>query len=247
MSTENQTNEVNSETKSPFIFNDNGSINWRSMVKAEYLYPNREWFETRNLPVPDSIEGLADNQLLIKLGGLKELAKLRGYNSVKYKLIKCDPDYVITKCSIEWKPLIFNNQIQEDACHFEDVANASLDNTNDFCSKFLETIAANRSFVRCVRNYLGINIVGDEEIDKSKNKFNKEKSNITFDGDLTPQGLLKQQFHKKLGIEDFEGFKNHLRTLWVNGKYQNEKVVDWTCFKDVPAKECRALISIISQ
>ena len=53
---------------------------------------------------------------------------------------------------------------------YSDTANATLDNTDSFCAKFLETIACNRAFVRCVRNYLGVHIVGADEIDKSENK-----------------------------------------------------------------------------
>ena len=37
---------------------------------------------------------------------------------------------------------------------FSDVANATIENTSSFAKKFLETIACNRAFVRCVRNFL---------------------------------------------------------------------------------------------
>ena len=114
--------------KTNFKFNEDGSINWRGMVKPEYLYPNKDWFELRNKPVPESIDGLTDNQLLIKLGGLKELAKLRGYNQVSYDVIKCERDYVAIKCKISWKALMDGQKIIEDPCLFEDMANATLQN-----------------------------------------------------------------------------------------------------------------------
>ena len=216
------------------------------MVKPEFLYPNKEWFEIRNQEVPSSIEGLADNQLLIKLGGLKELAKLRGYSKVSYEVIKCERDHVVVKCQISWKALVDGMKILEDPCSFEDMANATLENTNDFCSKFLETIATNRAFVRCVRNFLSINIVGDDEIDKSKNKLPfYENAEVIMDGDISPQGLLKRHISKKLSVDSFDDFKDHLRKLWVNGEYQNEKVAEWSSFKDIPARECRKLISIL--
>ena len=234
-----------------YKLNEDGTINWRAMIKPEFLYANKEWFEIRNQKVPDSIEGLADNQLLIKLGGLKELAKLRGYNSVSYDVIKSDRDYVVVKCKITWKPLMAESSsmiILEDLCSFEDMANATLENTNDFCAKFLETIATNRAFVRCVRNYLGINIVGDDEIDKSKNKtFSYENSEqSSSDGDISPQGLLKKHVFKKIKAENFESFKEHLREMWKKEEYQNDQAKEWESFKDVPAKECRKLISLIN-
>ena len=58
-----------------YIFNEDGSIDWRAMIKSEFLYPNKGWFEARSQALPDSIDGLEDKQLLIMLGGIKELAK----------------------------------------------------------------------------------------------------------------------------------------------------------------------------
>ena len=233
--------------KIDFKYNENGTVNWRAMVKPEYLYPNKDWFELRGKPVPDSVDGLADNQLLIKLGGLKELAKLRGYNQVSYDVVKCERDYVVVKCKISWKALVGKSSMVclEDACIFEDMANATLENTNDFCAKFLETIATNRAFVRCVRNFLGINIVGDDEIDKSKNKiasYENSESNIV---NITPQGLLKKQAKDRLGCESFDDFKTYLRKLWQEETYKNEEAKGWNDFTAIPARECRKLSSFI--
>ena len=71
-----------------YSFNDDGSVNWRAMIKEEHLFPNRSWFQSRNKDMPRSIEGLADYQLLIKLSGIKELARLRGFSSVSYHVGK---------------------------------------------------------------------------------------------------------------------------------------------------------------
>ena len=46
-----------------YIFNEDGSVNWRAMIKDEQLFPNRSWFGTRKLDVPKSIDGLKDHQL----------------------------------------------------------------------------------------------------------------------------------------------------------------------------------------
>ena len=64
-----------------YTFNEDGSVNWRAMISPEHLYPNKGWFEMRKMPAPESIEGLEDHQLLIKLGGIKELAKHRGIDT----------------------------------------------------------------------------------------------------------------------------------------------------------------------
>jgi len=95
-----------------YEFNEDGSVNWRAMVDSKHLFPNKSWFEARNKPTPRSVEGLQDNQLLIKLAGIKELAKLRGYTSVRYDVIKCEKDHVAIKCEISWVPN-FENPSQE--------------------------------------------------------------------------------------------------------------------------------------
>ena len=43
-----------------YQYNEDGSINWRTMIAAEHLYPNKGWFEARNKPMPNSVEGLED-------------------------------------------------------------------------------------------------------------------------------------------------------------------------------------------
>ena len=87
-----------------YTFNDDGSINWKAMIKQEYLFPNKSWFESRDREVPSSAEGLEDHQLLIKLGGIKELAKLRGFTDVYYDVEKCEEGHVAVKCSITFSP-----------------------------------------------------------------------------------------------------------------------------------------------
>jgi len=227
-----------------YNFNDDGSVNWRSMIKPEFLYPNKGWFDMRNQEMPSSIEGLKDNQLLIMLGGIKDLARLRGFNSVRFSTDR-EEDYVTAKCTIQWNG---NYETDHSLITYEDVANATAENTDDFCYKFLETIACNRAFVRCVRNFLNINIVGADEIDKSNGKPSaKPNSQVISNAPITPSGLLEKTLRDKHGTESFDEFKQILRDLWKSEKYINESVKDWNNFSDIPAKEARKLIGIISK
>ena len=233
-----------------YEYDEDGSVNWRAMVDPKHLFPNKSWFEVRNKPLPKSIEGLQDNQLLIKLAGIKELAKLRGYNSVRYNVIKCEKDHVSIKCEISWIPN-FENPISESdfvpaSTHFEDVANATTDNTSSFATKFLETIAANRAFVRCVRNFLNVHIVGDDEIDKSNGlPQHPETDEVEPLKKLTPNGVLESLASSKLKCNSFGDFKDKLRELWTLELYRNDQAKDWNSFDAVPAKEARLLINII--
>jgi len=223
-----------------YVKNEDGSINWRAMVKPEHLFPNRGWFETRKQSVPSSIEGLGDHQLLIKLAGIKEVAKLRGYKSVKYDIIKCEPSYVAIKCGITWIP----NYETDHESYFEDVANATVNNTTDFAVKFLETIAANRAFIRAVRNFLNIHIVGSDEIDSSKKgtpAIFEEENEVSLP---SSQNMLEKT-SKASGIKSFGEFQEYLRNAWKMNVYRNEEAKVWTSYNDIPAKEARILMSIL--
>ena len=231
-----------------YVFNEDGSVDWRSMVKDEFLYPNKGWFDARKKDCPKNVDGLKDNQLLIMLGGIKDLAKLRGFRSVYYEVNNVGGGYVTAKCSIQWNE---NYESNGNIVSYEDYANATLQNTDNFCAKFLETIACNRAFVRCVRNFLNINIVGADEIDKSDKtqtgpsvEYNSQGSeNIA----LTPQTTLQKAFGEKTGSDTFDSFKALMRKLWASEAYRNDNTKSWENFSDIPAKECRKLITIIKK
>lgn len=231
-----------------YVFNEDGSVNWRAMIKPEFLYPNKGWFDMRGQQVPSSTEGLRDNQLLIMLGGIKDLARLRGFRSVSYDAKNVEEGYVTASCDIEW---IGNYESSNNNIYYEDYANASLENTDAFCEKFLETIACNRAFVRCVRNFLNIHIVGADEIDKSGNRSSVSQTSSSSappsNAPITPSGLLEKTLRDKHSVDSFDGFKDMLRSLWKDGKYTNEEVKNWSGFQDIPAKEARKLIGIISK
>ena len=225
-----------------YIYNEDGSVDWRAMIKPEFLYPNRGWFEARNQAVPNSIDGLEDKQLLIMLGGIKELAKLRGYRGVAYEVDNVSEGYVTAKCRIAWLP----NYESLCGIEYEDIANATLDNTDSFCAKFLETIACNRAFVRCVRNYLNIHIVGADEIDKSQGSAQSYESEVVA-SPITPVDLLEKILRDKYNVGSFQDCKGVLRDLWKKDAYRNEDAKEWSSYKDIPAKEARKLIVVLNK
>lgn len=234
-----------------YQFNEDGSVNWRAMVKEEHLFPNKLWFQMRGKDTPRSIEGLADHQLLIKLGGIKELAKLRGFSSVSYEIVKCELDHVAVSCSIEFLP---NYETFGEPIRFQDMANATLDNTSSFATKFLETIACNRAFVRCVRNFLQVHIVGDDEIDKSDGSSNPRTPSSSSESKkanpLSASGSLQNKAEEVLGCKSFEDFrKNHIKEWWQDkkeGVYQNESIKSAKDWSDIEPKEARIMLGLIS-
>ena len=121
-----------------YVFNEDGSVNWRKMVKTDYL-------------VETDVSNLEDRDLLILLGGIKELAQIRGFTNVSYNVYKATPDYFSTSCTIEWVP---NYETDNKVVSFSALADAHQDNTYSFASNFLAATAEKRAFVRCVRNFL---------------------------------------------------------------------------------------------
>lgn len=231
-----------------YIFNEDGSVNWRSMIKPEFLYVNKEYFERFGKEVPKSTDGLKDNQLSIMLGGIKELAKLRGFTRVSYQLThEKVGDHVSAACTINWIP---NYESDFRAVSFEDFGNASINNTDDFCHKFLETIACNRAFIRAVRNYLGIHIVGFDELDKSdKSKsMSMDASNDEENASISKPSEVLQKKSEEKGFKSFSDFKTiFLREMWHQGNYRNEAAKDWNSYEDIPAKECRKLLVLLDK
>jgi hypothetical protein len=171
-----------------YTFNSDNTINWRSMINKEYLVPNRDAFKNQkdlNLKEVD-IATLADNQLLILLAGIKELAQIRGYKNVSYDVIQAQPDYVAVKCTIDWIP---NYETSMEPVSFSALADAHLDNTKDFAKNFLMAIAENRAFIRAVRSFLKINIVGNDEMGKTTHIDSEVEPNTLT---TQPIALLKK-------------------------------------------------------
>jgi len=205
----------------PYQFNEDGSINWRAMIRQEYLVPNKE--RTKQTDVSK----LEDKDLIILLGGIKELAQIRGFTNVNYSLTCPTPDYVASVCSINF---IGNYETGGQNIEFSAIGDASPFNTKDFAKNYLGPIAENRSFCRCVRNFLKINIVAQEELGKSK-----EEEKNAFD----PVYLLDKVMKEK--NVSFSTIKNRL----VKENYPNATEI--TSIGEIPKIKIFELVDRISK
>jgi len=200
--TRNQYGLIEDQTLN-YIFNDDGTINWRKMVKTEHLVPNRQKTQETD------VSKLQDKDLLILLGGIKELAQIRGYTSVEYKVVAASESYFATSCKITWLP---NYETGGKEIVFESLADASVNNTKSFARFFLAAIAENRAFVRCVRNFLKINIVSQEELGDAKLL---DDSSSVNENPTSPQSLLEKVMKEK-GV-NFDTLKKRL----IKEKFEN--------------------------
>lgn len=221
-----------------YIFNTDGSINWRKMIDNDHLYVNKERFPEGK--APDSVEGLDDSKLIIKLSGIKELAKLRGFDSVSYS-VGGTTEKPVVSCEIVFLP---NYETSMKGIVFSDVASASCENTDSFGQKFLESIAANRAFVRCVRNFLNIHIVGHDELARGDGKPAIQQE-IKYG--ISPSDTLLNILQNNFKISKFSDFQEVLRDMWKEDIYKNAEVKNWKDFDDIPAKECRILIGLLKK
>ena len=216
-----------------YVFNPDNTINWRSMINKEYLVPNRDSFKNQkdiNLKELD-VSSLADNQLLILLAGIKELAQIRGYSNVSYDVIQAQPDYVAVKCTIDWIP---NYETGMNTISFSALADAHLDNTKDFAKNFLMAIAENRAFIRTVRSFLKINIVGNDEMGKTTHIDVEVEPNTTI---TQPVALLEKT------MEEYGISFDQIKERAVQKKMENAE--NWTSIKDISPLSMFTIISAI--
>ncbi len=193
-----------------YLFTEDGLIDWRKMVKPEHLVPNKDRTSETD------VTKLKDYQLIILLGGIKELAQIRGFTDVKYEIVSPHHEYVAATCSISWIP---NYETEGREVTFSAIGDASPRNTNSFASNFLGPIAENRAFVRCVRNFLKINIVGKEELGGADAPPTATNTSMaTSDTSMDPRSMLQavmnekgvsfEKLKAKLGSEGFDAVES---------------------------------------
>ena len=212
-----------------YVFNELGFVDWRKMVKQEHLVPNRQKTSETD------VSKLDDKDLIILLGGIKELAQIRGYTSVRYDVHSPSPDYVVASCTMSWIP---NYETEGREVTFSGIGDASPNNTQSFAKFFLGPIAENRAFVRCVRNFLRINIVGQEELPGSGKQFPLEQES-SAENQASPISLLKNVMKDK-GIS-FDKLKSKL----TNENY--EKADEINTLEDIPKVKIFELIERIKK
>lgn len=240
-----------------YKFNEDGSVNWRGMVKPEYIVLNRDKKSAIENKYNQTLEELQnkiqtkqidetdidDSYKLLLLAGIKDLARLRGYTYVNHEVRTNDAQYVAVKTTIRW---VKNYETNNEMVEFSSLADAHVGNTKSFAANFLNTIAENRGFVRCVRNSLGIHIVGSDELGNTV----PEESGVTETrhSPTSPNAAL---------IRKVEELKDRFAVSWATlqkylvsdkSKERNEQIEEakeWNSVEDVPSDKCYDLLGII--
>lgn len=213
-----------------YHFNEDGSVNWRKMIPKEFLTINKDRFPADTDFSSLDVDQLHDSKLLILLGGIKHLAFLRGFTKVEYDVHHADMDYVAVSCRICW---IHNYETSNNPVCFTGMAEAHQNNTKSFAKDFLLAIAENRAFVRAVRNFLRINIVGQDELGDSSKKSESGAPSEAAEVP-SPRAILSKLMQKN-NIA-FDELKNTLTKENVKG------AEGWKSIDDLPKPMIIALI-----
>jgi hypothetical protein len=230
-------------TKVNYLFKEDGTVDWKLMIPSKYIVVNTEYFERRQIAVPDSAEGLEDKQCLVLLGGIKELAKIRGILKVEKQVVESNFDRAVVLCRITFAP---NYETDMQPFVYEEVANATLSNTNQFSQLFLETIASNRAFVRAVRNALRIDIVGSDELSTIPTHNNSEGTSESEPWHAlrdAAKNAVTESFPE--GFKTFDEFKGFLQSKSM--PVLKDDGTEWADWSDIPAPTIFKLISSLKK
>lgn len=238
-----------------YKYNEDNSINWKLCLNPKYIVLNKErkaiieekygrGFDELQKGIQEGNidpEDIEDGHKLILLAGMKELAKIRGFVSVDYHNNLTSPEYVATKCTINWIP----NCENQETVSFSSLADAHLGNTKSFATQFLNTIAENRAFVRCVRNFLNIHVVGYDELGvaspSDSNQPTAEGSNFS---PTDPRFVLGKRFNE---------LKNEFKVSWETfRKYLVEKkdmdfAAEWKTVDDVSKDKAYEILGLVAE
>lgn len=230
-------------------------IDWRAMVNPKHIVVNTEMAKKDGLPekLGKKLEEIkpvdvADKYLLILLAGIKEVAALRGFISVNPHVDFCSDTKCTITTNITWrancetggKEVTYGNTASAIYGH---VGGATFDT-------YLETIADNRAFVRAVRNFLNIPILGRDEIKFGESNVMPESNeNSTADAAKvatsyalpSPQNTLKNTAAAK-GLT-FEQIKNGSLKKYKD-KISGDPT-EWNDWADISGPDAMELTGIL--
>ncbi|MDO8671046.1 MAG: hypothetical protein Q7O66_06400 [Dehalococcoidia bacterium] len=149
-----------------YRYTPEGRIDYRAMVPVKYLYVAHEY---RDRVIKEQGKALADIDLLqvkddwlrIRIGGLNHLAHMRGVRSCTYPQLQTREGFAAAVCQITFVGNVETNMEPET---WSAMASATIRSVDKQFIPYLETFAENRSFGRCIKRALQINILSDIEV-----------------------------------------------------------------------------------
>ena len=230
-------------TSVQYKYKDDGSVDWRAMIRPEHLVIQKDKKDKVEQQYGKKVEELdlstvEDKYILLLLSGIKEILRIRGFKHVQQHVDFVNHEKAVVTCSIQFTG---NYETNYQDVVFSDVASATLQNTSGFGQHFLESIAANRAFVRAVRNFLGINIVGQDEIAGGRAVL--EEDNSIVGETISAHSILQKKMdEKKFSFEQIKSncAKNYKEKLTSNPE-------EWNGLKDIPQNDVFFILGKLSE
>lgn len=228
-----------------YVFKSNGKVDWRRMVNEEFVIFNPQRIKQIEEKYGKSVDILKtseveDRDLMILLGGIKELADLRGILDCDCTPVYVADNNVTVKTRITWMP---NFETAGHNVSFTGIGAATLENTNGFGQNYLAAIAENRGFVRSVRGYLGINIVGQDEVGGKGAKFEPEHSPKS--APFSSNAFLETKCQER-GIT-FDVFKATVLAKYSDKVSNDVDIKAWTGFASLKAIDATNFIEVLKE
>ena len=192
------------------------------------------------------LESIDDKFKIILLQFFKDLVHQEGFESIEYEpLGSSHESYTGLICKIKWS----NGKTTSG------IGDAHYCNTNSFAKYYLGPIAENRSFVRAVKAYFNISMLGADEIGETPKE--NDTSSLSIGAPTGPIFTLRKVSKEQLGITSFDEFKQFLRERlksnpeedWIKPNEYDDwaEYSDWENIKKVKATQLISKIKKINQ
>lgn len=222
---------IEQKLEDKYIRKENGDINWFAHLEDDQIFLNQSYkaeVEKRyNKPICEiDLKQVDEKYLLISLNGLKSLARLKGYKSIKFPIFQAQPGFAYAVCEIEWN----------DGVIVADSADACPDNVGQPpFSFYLSSLAANRSCGRAIRSSLGIVALCREEIGISPTKIENAMSQAD------PRKSLQDKLEGK--GRDFNSFKT-----WWNANHAKEgKEIEGNTWSELEVSQTWTMLGVLKK
>lgn len=244
----------------PYKFTPEGRVDWRAMVNPKFLYVANEYkdrvVKEQGKPI-DQVDILTvrDDWLRIRLGGINQLANLRGYNTLEYELVAATDNKAACVCRMEF---IGNFETDGKPVVCSAIASATLRSVDKQFTPYLETFAENRAFARCVKRALQINILSDVEIGGDSKK--EDHSSGVSNGDEAESSATSgsnqgfEAYHRLMELcsnpspmqpISFDALKRTAVDHYVSELKSNPS--EWTGFESIQPIDAYVLIGKIKE
>ncbi len=200
---------------------ENNIVDFKSLISPKNLRLHKNAFAREGVAVDalteeeiaEYIKTSPPEKILISLNGFRELAHKRGVKSVDISLVQSDPQWKIARCSIEFLP----SEDEPEGASNSDLGDAHIQNTSEQFIPYMGALAANRAYIRAVRNYFRIESLGWEEINPN------EKEEPVAEYDPRPAGMLNKVLEEKgMSFDDLKALVESSQFEWKDWKRVEE-------------------------